>query len=59
MYGLMFAADWFRETFGLINEDDYLKSIDFARTEGLIIGDYDSEGRLVCFRGVSVKSPIA
>jgi hypothetical protein len=53
------AHKWFGETFGLASEDDCMEAFEFARGEELIETDYNSEGRLECFRGVSVKSPIA
>lgn len=57
--GLMFAAKWFGETFGLESEDDCVEAFEFAREEGLIIGDYDDNETLICFRGINTKSPIA
>jgi hypothetical protein len=52
----MKAYRWFGETFGLASEDDCETAVAVAIEEELMEINYDSEGRLECFRGVNVKT---
>jgi hypothetical protein len=59
MNGLMFAADWFGETFGLESEDDCVTAFQFARKKGFVVEKCDDQGTLEHFRGAKTKTPAA
>ena len=53
------AYKWIGETFGLTSENDCETAVSVAIESKLMVIDYDTEGRLECFRGVNTKTPSA